>query len=478
MADWSPPENEVASVSAAKVLATTAVAIILALRCRQLDELHLRPSSHDVRMRWNDSIRTKGTGLAVALLLLVGGMRAQHLTYGAERERAYIPDLKGKRVALVAHAASLADGEHTVDRFLRRGIDVRFVFTPEHGFRGTASAGEKVDATQVSATGLKLVSLYGSHRKPTAEDLDSIDVVVYDLQDLSIRFYTYVSTLAYVMEACAEHGKTLVVLDRPTPFAAVVDGPILDTAQHRSFVGLHPVPVLYGLTSGEYAQMAKGEGWVKAADSLDLRVVAMGNYHRERRYPLASPSPNLATPHAIDWYPSLCFFEATDVSVGRGTDHPFEAYGAPWWGDSTFGFVPQSRIGASKPPHEADTCYGVDLRAVPGPQGIDWQPLWEAARRYDSLTLADSLSVHKPFYRSFLHRLAGTSTLGQALDEGWSPEQFRTWYQQDLMRYQFTRMRYLLYEERAEEREEPLRELEPAVKSAAPDRSKRIKSRR
>ena len=140
--------------------------------------------------------------------------------------------------------------------------------------------------------------------------------------------------------------------------------------------------------------------------------------------------------------------------------------------------MPQSRIGASKPPHEADTCYGVDLRAVPGPQGIDWQPLWEAARRYDSLTLADSLSVHKPFYRSFLHRLAGTSTLGQALDEGWSPEQFRTWYQQDLMRYQFTRMRYLLYEERAEEREEPLRELEPAVKSAAPDRSKRIKSRR
>jgi hypothetical protein len=428
-------------------------------------------------MRWNDSIRSKGTGLAVAVLLCALNLGAQHLTYGAERERAYIHELKGKRVALVAHAASLADGEHTVDRFLRRGIDLRFVFTPEHGFRGTASAGEKVDATRDSATGLKLVSLYGSHRKPTADDLDSIDVVVYDLQDLSIRFYTYVSTLAYVMEACAEHGKTLLVLDRPTPFAGVVDGPILDTSQHRSFVGLHPVPVLYGLTSGEYAQMAKGEGWIKGGDSLDLQVVSMANYHRERRYPLAAPSPNLATSHAIDWYPSLCFFEATDVSVGRGTVHPFESYGAPWWGDSSFGFVPQSRVGAAKPPHEGDTCYGVDLRGVPGPLGIDWQPLWEAARRYDSLTLVDSLTARAPFYKSFLHRLAGTTTLGTALDEGWTSDQFRTWYQQDLMSYQFARMRYLLYEERAEEREVPV--IDEVVPSKAKGkRQKRIKSRR
>jgi hypothetical protein len=321
------------------------------------------------------------------------------------------------------------------------------------------------------------VSLYGSHRKPTADDLDSIDVVVYDLQDLSIRFYTYVSTLAYVMEACAEHGKTLLVLDRPTPFAGVVDGPILDTSQHRSFVGLHPVPVLYGLTSGEYAQMAKGEGWIKGGDSLDLQVVSMANYHRERRYPLAAPSPNLATSHAIDWYPSLCFFEATDVSVGRGTVHPFESYGAPWWGDSSFGFVPQSRVGAAKPPHEGDTCYGVDLRGVPGPLGIDWQPLWEAARRYDSLTLVDSLTARAPFYKSFLHRLAGTTTLGTALDEGWTSDQFRTWYQQDLMSYQFARMRYLLYEERAEEREVPV--IDEVVPSKAKGkRQKRIKSRR
>jgi len=413
----------------------------------------------------------------VAVLLCALNLGAQHFTYGAERERAYIHELKGKRVALVAHAASLADGEHTVDRFLRRGIDLRFVFTPEHGFRGTASAGEKVDATRDSATGLKLVSLYGSHRKPTDDDLDSIDVVVYDLQDLSIRFYTYVSTLAYVMEACAEHGKTLLVLDRPTPFAGVVDGPILDTSQHRSFVGLHPVPVLYGLTSGEYAQMAKGEGWIKGGDSLDLQVVLMANYHRERRYPLAAPSPNLATSHAIDWYPSLCFFEATDVSVGRGTVHPFESYGAPWWGDSSFGFVPQSRVGAAKPPHEGDTCYGVDLRGVPGPLGIDWQPLWEAARRYDSLTLVDSLTARAPFYKSFLHRLAGTTTLGTALDEGWTSDQFRTWYQQDLMSYQFARMRYLLYEERAEEREVPV--IDEVVPSKANGkRQKRIKSRR
>ncbi|MFZ9776873.1 MAG: exo-beta-N-acetylmuramidase NamZ family protein [Schleiferiaceae bacterium] len=421
---------------------------------------------------------TRWVRTAVLLLALVGwSAAAQSLKYGAERERLYMPDLKGQRVALVAHAASLADGEHTVDRFLRRGVDLRFVFTPEHGFRATASAGEKVDATRDSATGLKLVSLYGSHRKPTAEDLDSIDVVVYDLQDLSIRFYTYVSTLAYVMEACAEHGKRLVVLDRPTPFANVVDGPVLDTAAHRSFVGLHPVPVLYGLTSGEYAQMAKGEGWIRGGDSLNLKVVPMEHYRRERVYPLAPPSPNLATPQAINWYPSLCFFEATDVSVGRGTEFAFQQYGAPWWGDSTYGFVPQSRVGAVNPPHEGDTCYGVRLMDREAPLGIDWEPLWEARRRYDSLTLADTLTAHKAFYRSFLHRLAGTSTLGQALDEGWSVDQFRTWYQQDLLRYQFARMRYVLYDEPPAVPVVPKR-VEADQPAEAVKKTKRVRSRR
>ncbi len=379
-------------------------------------------------------------------LLLLPGLAAQHLRYGAERERLYIPELRGKRVAVVAHAASVADGESTVDRLMRRGIDVRFVFTPEHGFRGTASAGEKVDAVRDSATGLRLVSLYGERRKPSKADLDSVDAVVYDLQDLSIRFYTYVSTLAYVMEACAEHRKELVVLDRPTPFADVVDGPLLDTSAHRSFVGLHPVPVLYGLTSGEYALMAKGERWIKGADSLALLVVPVEHYRRERVYPSAPPSPNLATRNAIDWYPSLCFFEATDVSVGRGTDHAFEQYGAPWWGDSSFSFVPQSRVGASQPPHEGVTCYGVDLRATPAPLGIDWSHLWEAKYRYDSVKVVDSLTLRPPFARSFLNRLAGTSALMTALNEGWSHEQFRTSYFTDVMRYNFARQRYVLYE--------------------------------
>ena len=371
---------------------------------------------------------------------------AQNLRYGAERERLYIPELRGARVAVVAHAASVADGEHTVDRLLRRGVDLRLVFTPEHGFRGTASAGEKVDAVRDSATGLRLVSLYGARRKPTTSDLDSVDVVVYDLQDLSIRFYTYVSTLAYVMEACAEQGKTLIVLDRPTPFADVVDGPILDTSAHRSFVGLHPVPVLYGLTSAEYALMAKGEGWIRGADSLKLRVVPVEHYRRERIYPPSPPSPNLATRNAIDWYPSLCFFEATDVSVGRGTDFAFEQYGAPWWGDSSYAFVPRSRVGASNPPHEGDTCLGVDLRSTRAPLGIDWSHLWEAKYRYDSVKVADSLTQRPPFARSFLHRLSGTSTLMKALDEGWTAAQFRTWYFTDVMRYNFMRQRYILYE--------------------------------
>lgn len=396
---------------------------------------------------------------------------AQHVVYGAERERLYLPELRGRRVAVVAHAASVADGEHTVDRLVRKGVDVRLVFTPEHGFRGTASAGEKVESSRDSATGLRLVSLYGQNRKPNRRDLDSVDVVVYDLQDLSIRFYTYVSTLAYVMEACAEYGKPLVVLDRPTPFADVVDGPVLDTATQRSFVGLHPVPVLYGLTSGEYALMAKGERWFRGADDLVLQVVPVFRYRRERIYPPVAPSPNLPTPQSIDWYPSLCFFEATDVSVGRGTDAPFAQYGAPWWGTSNHQFTPVSRIGAAKPPHEGTVCRGVDLRQVPGPQGIDWSHLWRAKQQYDSIKLADTATSYGPFARSFMHRLAGTKMLVQALDEGWTAEQFRGWYFSDVMRYQMARQRYLLYESRTDSRMEdalPGMEAAPSVPDPVP----------
>ena len=382
----------------------------------------------------------------MGLLFASLGLEGQNLRLGAERERLYMPNLRGKRVAVVAHAASIADSEHSVDRLLRRGVDLRFVFTPEHGFRGTASAGEKVESARDEQTGLRLVSLYGDRRRPSAADMDSIDVVVYDLQDLSIRFYTYVSTLIYVMEACAEYQKTLIILDRPSPFADVVDGPILDTARHRSFVGLHPVPVLYGLTSGEYALMAKGEQWVRGADSLDLQVVPVEHYRRERVYPSSPPSPNLASQNAINWYPSLCFFEATDVSVGRGTDAPFEQYGAPWWGDSSHYFDPVSRIGASAPPHEGDRLLGVDLRKVPAPLGIDWSHLWEAKYRYDSLRIADSTTVYPPFARTFINRLSGTSSLMQALDEGWTAEQFQGSYFSDVLRYNLARQRYLLYE--------------------------------
>ena len=398
-------------------------------------------------MRCQDFIRFKGKGLFLALLLLPFSINAQFVRYGAEQEAIYMPVLRGKRVAVVAHAASLANGVHTVDRLKDLGVDVRFVFTPEHGFRGKASAGEKVSDTRDSATGLRLVSLYGSHKKPTDADLHDVDVVVYDLQDLSIRFYTYVSTLAYVMEACATNGKTLVVFDRPTPFANVVDGPVLDTANQRSFVGLHPVPILYGMTSGEYAQMVKGEGWVRQAQGLELVVVPIVNYQRERIYPLAPPSPNLPGPNAINWYPSLCYFEATDVSVGRGTEFPFEVYGAPWWGDSSFSFVPKSKIGALNPPHHEKMCFGVDLRNEEALQGIDWRPLWNAAERYQRhQATAPATSNSGGFYRSFMHRLSGSTLLGKALDEGWSIQEFRDAYRVDLLRYENIRKNYLMYE--------------------------------
>ena len=287
---------------------------------------------------------------------------------GAARFELYLPSLRYARVAVVAHAAStVTEGGqqiHLVDALQSKGIRVVKVFAPEHGFRSTASAGESVPNGRDPQTKLPIVSLYGNHKMPSEADLHDVDIVVFDLQDVGARFYTYISTLSYVMQSCAEHQKPLIVLDRPNPNGTRIDGPLLDTSKSKSFVGLHPVPVLYGMTIGEYGQMVQGEGWIPKADQLRMTVIPCRHYQRQQVILPVPPSPNLTSPAAIFLYPSLCFFEGTPVSVGRGTDRPFEWVGAPWVPRGKSYFIPRAKVGAAEPLYEKDTCFGENLQKI------------------------------------------------------------------------------------------------------------------
>ena len=315
------------------------------------------------------------------------------------------------RTAVVANQTSVVGATHLVDTLLRAGVNVTKIFCPEHGFRGIAAAGAKVDNSTDPKTGLPIISLYGKNKKPTAKQMEDVDVVLFDLQDVGCRFYTYLSTLHYVMEACAERDIPLVVLDRPNPNGHYIDGPVLDTATCRSFVGMHPVPVVYGMTLGEYAQMINGEGWINKA--CNLTVVPMQGYRRDSvGYKLpVPPSPNLRTMQAIELYPSLCYFEGTNCGVGRGTDYPFE------W--VTYG---------------GDT---LDLRQYETTDAIDLWPLMEMYRR---------VPQGKFFLKSnFFEKLAGTKALRRQIEAGMSEEDIRATWQPALDEFKKIRKKYLIY---------------------------------
>ena len=324
--------------------------------------------------------------------------------------------LDGQRVAVVGNQTSQVSGTHLVDTLLAKKVQVVKIFCPEHGFRGTAAAGAKVDNSTDPKTGLPIISLYGKNKKPTPKQMEDVDVVLFDLQDVGCRFYTYISTLHYVMEACAESGALLYVLDRPNPNGYMLDGPVLDTATCRSFVGMHPVPVVYGMTIGEYAQMINGEGWLKDGIQCNLTVVPMKGYDRNGFYRLpVPPSPNLRTPQAVALYPSLCFFEGTSCGVGRGTDWPFE------W--VTYG---------------TDT---LDLRSYSvgeeAPDLIDLWPLMEMYRR---------VPKGKFFLKSnFFEKLAGNKELRKQIEAGMSEEAIRATWQPALDEFKKTREKYLIY---------------------------------
>ncbi len=363
---------------------------------------------------------------------------------GAERLEVVLPLLRGKRVGLVVNHTSLVGQTHLVDTLLASGIKVVRIFAPEHGFRGTADAGERLTDSRDPRTGLPVISLYGKKKKPAPKDLAGLDLVVYDIQDVGARFYTYISTMSLVMEACAEQGVPFLVLDRPDPNGHYVDGPVLDTA-FRSFVGMHPVPVVYGMTPGEYARMVNGEGWLKGGIHCALDVVPCAGYTHDTPYTLpVRPSPNLPNMRAVYLYPSLCFFEPTVVSVGRGTDKQFQVIGAPEAPIGDYEFRPMPMPGARHPKHEGKRCRGFDLTTL-APEAIRNQRQLDLSwliRFYQAWPDKSSFFLSEKTF----DRLAGTDQLRRQLAAGMSEEEIRQSWQQDLQRFRLMRRKYLLYD--------------------------------
>lgn len=359
----------------------------------------------------------------------------------AERTEAYFRHLKDKKIAIVANPSSLVGNVHLLDTLLGAGFDVNRVLAPEHGFRGKAEAGEHVESGTDSKTGVKVVSLYGRNRKPSTEDLQGVDMVIFDLQDVGVRFYTYVSTMHYVMEKCAEMGITFMVLDRPNPNGFYIDGPVLDE-KYKSFIGMHKVPLVHGMTLGEFALMINGEGWLNNGMKADLKVIPVDNYTHDSFYELpVAPSPNLPNMKSVYLYPSLGLFEGTMMSIGRGTDFPFQVIGHPALDTGSFYFTPRSIPGASKyPKHEGNECRGWDLRDTA-----------LALRDQKKLHLGWIMSSYKlvnggnMYFKNFFYKLSGNELLRKKIEEGWTEEQIRQSWQKDINDFKKIRRKYLLY---------------------------------
>jgi uncharacterized protein YbbC (DUF1343 family) len=362
----------------------------------------------------------------------------------ADQTELYLPQLKNKKVGLIVNQTSEINGVLLPDTLLKLGVNVVKIFSPEHGFRGNADAGAKVKSGFDTQTGLPVISLYGNNKKPAADQLKDIDILVFDLQDVGARFYTYISTLQYAMEACAENNKTIMVLDRPNPLGFIVDGPILEQA-NQSFVGMQPIPVIHGMTVGEYAKMLIGEKWLKSS-APKLIVIPCKNYTHKSLYALpVSPSPNLKNMAAIYLYPSLCFFEGTQVSLGRGTDKPFQQFGHPLLKKGyNYSFTPVSMPGATDPPLKNKKCYGklvaaneaTALKAIDGKLQIKW--LLDVYRDYPEKS---------KFFTSYFEKLTGTATFRKQIEQGMTEAEIRKNWEPGLNKFKSIRKKYLLYTE-------------------------------
>ena len=362
---------------------------------------------------------------------------------GAERVAFYHPLLKDKKVALVVNQTSIVKDKHLVDTLLKLGVNIQVIFAPEHGIRGKADAGEIISDTKDSKTGLPVISLYGKKKKPLAEDLRNVDVILFDIQDVGVRFYTYISTLHYVMEACAENNLPLILLDRPNPNAYFVDGPMLDPA-YKSFIGMHPVPVVYGMTIGEYAQMINGEGWLTNKATCKLTVIDCKNYTHDSYYELpVKPSPNLPNIRSVLLYPSTCFFEGTTLSLGRGTENQFQVIGHPKI-KSEYSFTPMPNEGAKDPPLNGQKCYGTDLSNVTTgsiiqSKKIDLSYLLEYYKKMTDLNEKFFLD------NNFIDKLAGSDQLRKQILAGKNEQEIKETWKPGLEVFHKIRAKYLIY---------------------------------
>ncbi len=382
--------------------------------------------------------------LSIALLIISCSLptiaRQELPIPGAEQPELYLDHLQGKNVGIVANQTSIlthSNNKHVVDFLLEKGINVKKVFVPEHGFRGQADAGEKVDNTVDSKTGLPIISLYGNNKKPKPDQIADLDILIFDLQDVGVRFYTYISTMHYLMEAAAENGKKVIIFDRPNPNGDYVAGPVLKKG-FESFVGMHPIPVVHGLTVGELAQMINGEKWLKGSLKVELEVIPIANWTHSTPYNLpVKPSPNLPNELSIRLYPSTCFFEGTVVSLGRGTHFPFQVYGYPDPKFGDFTFTPVSIDGMSKnPPHQDKKCYGVDLRAEALSHEFTLKYLLDAYHKSGK---------GQAFFNNFFNTLAGTDQLKKMILAGKSESEITASWQEDLKKYEILRTKYLMY---------------------------------
>nr|WP_245780584.1 DUF1343 domain-containing protein [Lutibacter maritimus] len=367
----------------------------------------------------------------------------KNIITGAQQTYIYLPSLFSKKIAIVANQTSVIlkknnqSYTHLVDSLHALDITISKVFSPEHGFRGTADASELVKDGIDTKTGIPIVSLYGNNKKPTQEQLKGIDAVIFDIQDVGVRFYTYISTLHYVMEACAEAGIPVIVLDRPNPNGHYIDGPTLQI-EYKSFVGMHPVPLVYGMTIGEYATMINGENWLKTNNKCDLTVIPLKNYTHKSIYSLPiRPSPNLPNDVAINLYPSLGFFEGTTINAGRGTEFQFQRYGAPFFPENEFSYTPQPNFGSKHPKHEGKLCYGVDLENTDRLSKININWLIDAYKK---------IPVSETFFGATFTIHAGNTLLEDQLKTNVSAKKIRESWQHDINAFKKIRENYLLYE--------------------------------
>ncbi len=398
--------------------------------------------------------------ITIIFLLTLSNSRAQNgskdlILPGADQTEKYLHLLKGKNVAIVANQTSVIfkgvssmkkeesdnnNGEglytHLIDSLILLGVNIKKVFAPEHGFRGKADAGEHVSSNTDEKTGLAIISLFGKNKKPDLETLSNIDLVLFDIQDVGVRFYTYISTMSYLMEACAELEIPMMIFDRPNPNGHYIDGPTLEI-EHRSFVGMHPIPLVYGMTIGEYAKMVNGEKWLKDGLQCDITIISLKNYSHKSEYNLPiRPSPNLPNAKSINLYPSLGFFEGTIINAGRGTEHQFQRYGAPFFPKTDFNYTPQPNFGSKHPKFDGKLCYGIDLHNTPKLKKVNLEYLIDAYHK----TPKD-----KDFFGKTFTIHAGTLKLREQIEAGLNAKEIRAGWQSDIKKFQKVRTKYLIY---------------------------------